>query len=46
MNWYEEKDMNNEVVKDYMFMGGNENPRSDTVKTVSGLVFSFPHINT
>ena len=35
MNWYEEKDMNNEVVKDYMFMGGNENPRSDTVFIVS-----------
>ena len=35
MNWYEEKDMNNEVVKDYMFMGGNENPRSDTVFIIS-----------
>ena len=33
--WYEEKDANNEAARDYMFMGGNENTRSDTVFTVS-----------
>lgn len=33
--WYDEKDADNEVAKDYMFMGGNENPRSDTVFIVS-----------
>ena len=33
--WYDEKDANNEATKDYMFMGGNENPRSDTVFIVS-----------
>lgn len=33
--WYDEKDANNEVVKDFMFMGGNENSRPDQVFTVS-----------
>ena len=33
--WYDEKDANNEAAKDYMFMGGNENPRSDTVFIIS-----------
>ena len=33
--WYDEKDANNEVVKDFMFMGGNENSRPDSVFTVS-----------
>lgn len=33
--WYDEKDANNEVVKDYMFMGGNENQRPDTVFIIS-----------
>lgn len=33
--WYDEKDANNEVVKDYVFMGGNENTRPDEVLTVS-----------
>lgn len=33
--WYDEKDANNEVVKDFMFMGGNENSRPDPVFTVS-----------
>ena len=35
MLWYEEKDLNSEVVRDYMFMGGNENTRPDEVLTVS-----------
>ena len=35
MMWYEEKDMDNEVVRDYMFLGGNENTRPDEVITVS-----------
>ena len=35
MMWYEEKDMDNEVVRDYMFLGGNENTRPDEVFTVS-----------
>ena len=35
MMWYEEKDMDSEVVKDYMFMSGNENSRPDTVNIVS-----------
>ena len=33
--WYDEKDANNEVVKDFMFMGGNENSRPEQVFTVS-----------
>lgn len=33
--WYEEKDASNEVARDYMFMGGNENIRPDIVFTVS-----------
>lgn len=34
--WYDEKDMNNETVRDFMFMGGeNENSRPDQVFTVS-----------
>ena len=33
--WYEEKDLAAEAVKDVMFMGGNENPRPDTVFIVS-----------
>ena len=33
--WYDEKDANNEIVKDFMFMGGNENSRPDSVFTVS-----------
>ena len=33
--WYDEKDANNEVVKDYLFMCGNENTSPDTVFTVS-----------
>ena len=33
--WYDEKDANNEVVKDYVFMCGNENTSPDTVFTVS-----------
>ena len=32
--WYEEKDMNHEVARDFLFMGGNET-RPDTVFTVS-----------
>lgn len=35
MLWYEEKDMNHEAVRDYVFMGGNENSRPDEVFTVS-----------
>ena len=35
MMWYEEKDMDNEVVRDYMFLGGNENTRPDEVINVS-----------
>ena len=35
MLWYEEKDMDNEVVRDYMFLGGNENTRPDEVITIS-----------
>ena len=35
MLWYEEKDLNSEVVRDHMFMGGNENTRPDEVLTVS-----------
>ena len=35
MMWHEEKDMDNEVVRDYMFLGGNENTRHDEVITVS-----------
>ncbi len=33
--WYDEKDVDNEATKDYMIMGGNENPRPDTVFIVS-----------
>lgn len=33
--WYDEKDANNEVVRDYIFMSGNENSRPDQVFTVS-----------
>lgn len=33
--WYDEKDANNEAIRDYMFMGGNENSRPDQVFTVS-----------
>ena len=35
MMWYEEKDMDNEVVSGYMFLGGNENTRPDEVFTAS-----------
>ena len=35
MMWNEEKDLNSEVVRDFMFLGGNENTRPDTVSTVS-----------
>ena len=35
MLWYEEKDANNEATRDYVFMGGNENIRPDTVLIVS-----------
>lgn len=33
--WYDEKDLAAEAVKDYVFMGGNEDIRPDTVFTVS-----------
>lgn len=33
--WYDEKDASNEAARDFMFMGGNENSRPDTVFTVS-----------
>lgn len=33
--WYDEKDLAAEAVKDYVFMGGNENPHPDTVFIVS-----------
>ena len=35
MLWYEEKDLAAEAVQDYIFMGGNEDSRPDTVFTVS-----------
>ena len=35
MMWYEEKDLNSEVVRDFMFLGGNENTRPDTVYVIS-----------
>lgn len=35
MLWYEEKDMDNEAVRDFIFMGSDETSRPDTVFTVS-----------